>query len=285
MLIAGIATIVMLMCIIYRILLSRQQQKQKIVDGINVTIQLRQIIDCCQKHRGTSNALLQGNEQLRSTLNKLQDEIDLQISDHSSHLLSTFPQWESFTEHWPRLKSHAIKSDLMPYDLVRQHSLMIDSQLMLLDDVMRRYDLHHLMLDSYTRVSEVCLDTLRVAEMIGQARAIGSGICARGECKGADRIRLNFLSISMKSTTNQLLHEVNSIKNTELTASLHTTSIAIREKIDALLNMVEKRVLQPGELQVKTQDYFLLSTNAIDEVMNIFSTVIKYASKQHTRLI
>jgi hypothetical protein len=263
----------------------RRQAQSRIEQGILLTVHLKRIIDSCQKHRGTSNAVNQGNDKLKSQLMSLQGDIDQLISSRDSLQLKRFPQWESFTEHWPRLKKHALAGDLKSDNLVRQHSLMIDGQLSLLDDVMRDHDLHRMMLDRCTRVSEVCLDTLRVAETVGQTRAVGAGICARGVCEGADRIILDFLRISVQSNTNELVKQINGIKNEDLQQALQNASTTISDSIGKLMEMVEHNVLKDGRLQVDSNDYFNVSTRAIDEVLKVFGIIIHYASQQHTRMI
>lgn len=284
MIISGVV-VTCIVLVIYKLLSRHLQQKQKIKQGILLTSHLKLIIDRCQKHRGTTNAYVQGNAKLLPQLTDLQADIDSLINSEVSSSLAEFPQWTSFAEHWPRLKEHALENDLPPQNIVRQHSLMIDGQLMLLDDVMRAYDIHRLMLDSYTRVSEICIDTLRVAETIGYTRAIGSGVCAKGVCLAADRILLEFLRILVKTTSERLLSEINRIKNKDLTSLLATSSVETRQHVDALLNMVDKRVLQHGQLELDSHEYFTLSTRAIDEVLKIFSIVIQYASQQQTRMI
>ncbi|WP_417511321.1 hypothetical protein [Methylophaga sp.] len=284
-LIIGGVVVTGMLFIVYKLLSDRYQLRQRVKRGILLTNHLRLVVEHCQKHRGTSNAVISGNEELLPQMIQLQNDIDNLIGSDMSQSLSDFPQWQSFIEHWPRLKQHALDKDLTPQNIVRQHSLMIDGQLMLLDDVMRAHDLHRLMLDPCTRVSEICIDTLRVAETLGYTRAIGSGVCARGTCLAADRILLEFLRISVKTTSERLLSEVKLINNTDLTSSLETSSTAIRQQIDALLEMVDKHVLQRGQLKLDSHEYFTLSTRAIDEVLKIFSIIIQYASKQHTRMI
>jgi hypothetical protein len=284
MFVGGI-TIVGLLVIIGRVLVLKREEQGRIEQGILLTVHLKRIIDSCQKHRGTSNAINQGNGKLKPQLVNLQGDIDRLISSNDSQRLRRFPQWESFTEHWPRLKKHALAGDLKSHNLVRQHSLMIDGQLSLLDDVMRDHDLHRMMLDRWTRVSEVCLDTLRVAETVGQTRAVGAGICARGVCAGADRIILDFLRISVQSTTHELVKQINAIKNDDLHGTLQTASKSIDDSINKLLQMVEGDVMKDGQLQVDSNDYFNISTRAIDEVLKVFGIIIHYASQQHTRMI
>ncbi|EEF80182.1 hypothetical protein [Methylophaga thiooxydans] len=281
----GGVTVIGLLFLFNRLALLRKQEQKRIEQGIVLTVHLKRIIDSCQKHRGTSNAINQGNAKLKPQLVNLQSDIERLINSTDSRLLQRFPQWESFAEHWPRLKKHALAGDLKSHNLVRQHSLMIDGQLSLLDDVMRDHDLHRMMLDRCTRVSEVCLDTLRVAETVGQTRAIGSGICAHGTCEGADRIIIDFLRISVQNTTRELLKEINSIKNDDLHTTLQAAAKAINDSVSKLVDLVEKQVLKEGRLQIDTNDYFNISTRAIDEVLKVFGIIIHYASQQHTRMI
>jgi hypothetical protein len=281
----GGLTVVCLIYFISRLAVLRRQEQSRIEQGILLTVHMKRIIDSCQKHRGTSNAVSQGNDKLKPQLASLQNDIDQLIASSDSLQLKRFPQWESFTEHWPRLKKHALAGDLKSQNLVRQHSLMIDGQLSLLDDVMRDHELHRMMLDRCTRVSEVCLDTLRVAETVGQTRAIGSGICARGVCEGADRIILDFLRISVQSTTSELVKQINGIKNEDLHHTLQNAAKAISESVGKLIEMVEHNVLHDGRVQVDSNDYFNVSTRAIDEVLKVFGIIIHYASQQHTRMI
>lgn len=284
MLIGG-ATVIGLIFLISHLALLRKQEQNRIEQGIALTVHLKHVIDSCQKHRGTSNAINQGNAKLKPQLVNLQRDIDRLIHSGDSQLLQRFPQWESFAEHWPRLKKHALAGDLKSHNLVRQHSLMIDGQLSLLDDVMRDHDLHRMMLDNSTRVSEICLDTLRVAETVGQTRAVGSGICAHGLCEGADRIIIDFLRISVQNTTRELLKEINSINNEDLHATLQSASQTIKDSVGKLVDMVETQVLKDGRLQLDSNDYFNTSTRAIDEVLKVFGIIIHYASQQHTRMI
>ncbi len=281
----GGVTVIGLLFLFNRLALLRKQEQKRIEQGIVLTVHLKRIIDSCQKHRGTSNAINQGNAKLKPQLVNLQSDIERLINSTDSRLLQRFPQWESFAEHWPRLKKHALAGDLKSHNLVRQHSLMIDGQLSLLDDVMRDHDLHRMMLDRCTRVSEICLDTLRVAETVGQTRAIGSGICAHGTCEGADRIIIDFLRISVQNTTRELLKEINSINNDALHTNLQAAAKAINDSVSKLVDMVEKQVLKEGRLQIDTNDYFNISTRAIDEVLKVFGIIIHYASQQHTRMI
>jgi hypothetical protein len=274
-----------LVIVIFKQSKTRMRDNSRLQEGLLLTVHLKRIIETCQKHRGTSNALLQGNEQARTQLVSLQSDIDSLIKGPESQKLQRFAQWESFSEHWPRLKKHALAGDLASQNLVRQHSLMIDGQLSLLDDVMRDHNLHRMMLDRFTRVTEICLDTLRVAETVGQTRAVGAGICARGECEGADKIILDFLRIAVSTTTTELAKEINAIKNPELHSQLEAASVNIRSTVGKLLSTIEKDVLKNGAITVNSNDYFTIATKAMDELLKVFGIIIHYASQKQRAIV
>jgi hypothetical protein len=259
--------------------------RNRIRKGLLLTSHISSLIDNCQRHRGTSNAILQGNTKLAAQLESLQDKIDGSINNRMSLSLNHFPQWESFIEHWPRLKIHARDGDLKAYYLMRQHNLMIDGLLSLLDDVMRYHDLHKMMLDRQTRLSDICIDTLRVVETIGQTRAIGSGICAHGVCEGADKIIINFLRNSVQSSTEQLLAELHRIENANLSYGLKRSSDSIKSNVSALIDLIEKQVLIEGDVKLESSQYFSVSTKAIEDVLSVFGILTQHASKHHVKLL
>lgn len=268
-----------------RVAMQRRAAKQRIETGLVLTVHIEKMIALVQKHRGTSNAITQGNTELLAKLTRLQTEMDTLLANDNTTALQRYPQWESFIEHWPRLKRYSVNTELKPHHLIRQHNLMIDGLLSLLDDVMRYHDLHKMMLDRTTRVSEVCLDTLRVAETIAQVRGVGSGICAHGRCEGADRIIINFLKISVQTSTHNLLKELMSIENQGLATGLSQTSVEIQNSVSQLLRLIESEVVVDGQIKVDTSNYFSVSTSAIDEVLKVFGTVVQYAGKHHVKMV
>ncbi len=265
----------------------RQQrlQHRQLRLGLIHLSRLQQLIMLCQQHRGTSNAVVNGDQSLRPQLMNLQQQIDSFINDRQNQVLERFPQWQSFIDHWPRLKQSVLDSNQKAFLLVRQHNVMIDVQLSLIDDVSRYYRLHLLMLDNMTRVSEVCLDTLRVAETIGQMRAIGSGICSRGRVDGADAIALEFLHRSVQGRTEELLRELQSIKNPQLREVLNNQLPLIRDHISHLLQLVEQEVLSKKITQLDATKYFSVATRPISAVLDSFNIITQYAVNNYAKLI
>lgn len=262
----------------------RRQRSDRFLRGIALTRYIKSLIELSQKHRGSSNAVLSGNQEMRGALAALQREIDTATSREISHLLQPFSQWQTFSEHWPRLRTHVNAGDLGSTQLIRQHNRLIEALLYLLDDVMRHYGLHTLMLDRVTRVSEVILDTLRAAETIGQTRAVGAGICARGRVDGGEAILLNFLRIAMQSQLEALSRELIQIGNRDLHEELQAVSTGIAQRSETLLRVLDEQILGNTRISVEAGDYFRIASQPLDALLNIFVMMMDYSAKNYAKL-
>ena len=260
--------------------MSRQQRNQ-LKKGIALIKHLQRVIGLTQKHRGISNAIQQGNASLKPQLVSIQGELEHLITEGSRLDLSLHPQWESFIEHWPRLKKHSLTYDLKPLNLIRQHNMMIESQLSLFDDLTRYYKLYTMMLDSFSHASELCLDMLRAAEIVAQTRGIGAGVCAKGICDGVDKITLNFLRLSVANSTNDLIHELNTINNPVLTKQLKHSLTIIEQSLDRLVYVIDHQVSVDGNTKITAKDYFAIASTPIDELLNVFNKILSFASQHY----
>lgn len=262
-----------------RYLYDKKHDSDELKVGLAFLGQIQKLVLSCQQHRGLSNAVLQGNSDLKQQLINVQRTIDLLITEGNQLGFQKFAQWNSFADHWPRLKTHALNRDLQSQNLVRQHNVMIEGHLSLMDEIVRYYSLHKIMLDPVTRMAGLCLDTLRVAETVGQTRAIGSGVCARGECSGVDKISLNFLRISLMTTTEHLFKELSGIENKELHVQFNTASYTVKRSIEHLLRALDDFVLVEGNTKIDSNDYFKIATKPIDELFSVYSMLLNYGQK------
>jgi hypothetical protein len=247
--------------------------------GLNLLEHIQKLVLSCQQHRGLSNAVLQGDSSSKQQLLIVQQKIDGLIHDGNKIGFKNFAQWMSFADHWPRLKNHALNRDLASQNLVRQHNVMIEGHLSLMDEIVRYYNLHTIMLDRVTRMSGLCLDTLRVAETVGQTRALGAGVCARGTCSGVDKIALNFLRISLAATTEHLFEELGSVENKALHEQFKASSQSVKRSIDKLLSALDQYVLIEGNTQIESSEYFKIATKPIEELFSVYNMLLTYGQK------
>jgi hypothetical protein len=259
-----------------------RQEKQYLYQGLMLLKQIQKIVGLIQQHRGISIAIKQGNDKVKFRHASLQNEIDALLDSDDIASLKSFSQWQSFSEHWPRLKSHTLNKTLDTQSLMRQHSAMIEGQLSLIDDVTRDYHLHMIMLDDSIQMSEICIDTIRTTETIAQARGIGMGLCVMGKSEGADDIKLNFLKSSIDSTTSELFEELKAINNPDINTHIGSTSVSIKNSSDKLVNIIDEKILKQEKIGINAQDYFDLATTPIDDLAELFSQIIAYTQKKYT---
>jgi len=286
MAVVALAAFVIVGLLLFVLVKSSQQKRRNVKtmrNGFKLMVDIQQLIELMQQHRGVSNAFNSGNQNLKRKLVGLENQIDAIINGSNKAEFNKFEQWQSFAEHWPRLKAHCLAGDLEAKNLMRQHHLVIEGQLSLLDDLIHYYDLHTVMLDRFMRAAELCTDILRTTETIAQARGLGSGICAIGESRGADSIQLNFLKISLQSTTQHLFTELDNIDNPDLQAKFNAFSQSIRRNVDNFVDILEKEVLDKKQLTLDTQTYFDIATKPIDDLVSLFSYMVDYSSEKLER--
>jgi hypothetical protein len=256
---------------------NNKKQADKIKLGLALIVHIQKIISSCQQHRGISNAILQGNKTLKIQLISIQSQLDKLIAEGNALGLNKFPQWESFVDHWPKLKMHSLNRDLTSQNLLRQHNVMVYGQLSLLDDLMSHHELTWIMFGSSIHMSQLCLDTLKVVETIAQSRGIGAGICSKGECIGLDKISLGFLRISIISPTNELLTELAEVDNTLLQSQLKSSSKLIKDGVDNLIAIIENKILVNGRIDMDASEFFKVATQPIDALVSVYQNLVAHA--------
>jgi hypothetical protein len=261
----------------------RRRNAETMRNGFKMMIYIQQLIELMQQHRGVSNAFNNGNQNLKSKLTSLDNQIDGIINGAYSAEFNKFEQWQSFTEHWPRLKANCLAGGLEAKNLMRQHHLVIEGQLSLLDDLIHYYELHKVMLDRFMRAADLCTDILRTTETIAQARGLGSGICAVGQSRGADSIQLNFLKVSFQNTTYQLFSELDNIDNPDLQAKFNAFSQSIKSNVEKFVEVLDKEVLEKKQLTLDTQTYFDIATKPIDDLVSLYCYMVDYSSEKLER--
>jgi hypothetical protein len=281
----SIAGIILLVFVAFNVKVKSMQRNEavSVQTGLKLMTGMQKLIELLQQHRGITNAYHQGNASLKNKLLSIEQDVELIINGQLQPEFSKFDQWHSFVDHWPRLKKHSLAADLSAQNIMRQHHIMIDGQISLLDEITRYFELHFVMLDRFTRVSEICLDTIRTAETIAKARGVGSGICAKGVREGADSISLNYLKISMDSSTNQLFKELSDIDNTDLRQRFSSYSVSIKRSVDKLVNVLEKDILPNKQINLDSQEYFNVATAPIIELVSLYSYVVNYALKRYEK--
>ncbi|HEY8941705.1 MAG TPA: nitrate- and nitrite sensing domain-containing protein [Cellvibrio sp.] len=230
----------------------KNQANQLFIRGIEYIKLLRSLLTCVQQHRGLTTGFINGNHSAQPDIEALDTRI--------KHLMATLEatgdwmteniKWSSLVDHWTRLGMGYLHGDADKN--FKQHNILIANLLYLIDDVA---DAHHL-----SKLTGDTMDTdwrylLSIAEYIGQARALGTGVAAKGECSSVLRIQLNHLRNKIASSVDASWPEKS------------------RVEIHYLLRCIESQLIV-DKPSIDASEYFKLATRCIEHVLEQFDRQI-----------
>ncbi|MGM8225852.1 nitrate- and nitrite sensing domain-containing protein [Cellvibrio sp. ARAG 10.3] len=226
----------------------------RLVDqGLNYVRVMRTLLTHVQQHRGLTTGFLNGNQDAKAEIQALQNKIRKEIVEVNN--LGVWVQanekWRSILDHWSRLSSHYASGEAM--NNLKQHNQLIANILYFIEDIA---DAHHLDSKAPAAFAHQWRSLLFIAESIGQARALGTGVVAKGECSSVLRIQLNHLRNKIASHTGEYL------------------SPQAWAEIEQLLHCIETDVVidQPT---ISPKAYFQLATRSLERVMEQFDQYIE----------
>ncbi len=231
-----------------RLALSKSQQAKQ--SGLQHLTTLRQLLAAIQQHRGITNGVLCGDDKLQSRLPSLQSDINdhLQTLTHLDEGVRNTSSWQSVEENWPRVR---VQFTQWPAEQnLANHNQLLASLLESVEECAQHYRLTELPQEKGESIAMLWNDLLRIAECVGQARALGTGVAAKAACSSVERIRLKYLHQSIDRF---------------VIAQHHSDFPTVKKLLGTIENKV--LVLVPS---VAAVDYFDDATAALDEVFRVF---------------
>lgn len=232
----------------YSLYCRKKLASQLFSQGVVYLQHLRELLTYVQQHRGLTTGFINGNHAAKSDIEALSLKIKRALVqvDEAGEWIHSNVKWASLIDHWSRLGQLYLQAN--PDKNFNQHNVLIANLLYLIDDVA---DAHHL-----TKVTGDAMDTdwrylLSIAEYIGQVRALGTGVAAKGVCSSVLRIQLNHLRNKIASSVDG------------------AWPVQARTDIQQLLHCIETQLIvdQPS---IKPDDYFKLATCCIEHVLYQF---------------
>ncbi|MCE3251420.1 MAG: hypothetical protein K0Q67_430 [Cellvibrio sp.] len=230
----------------------KRQATRLFMQGIEYIKLLRSLLTVVQQHRGLTTGFINGNLGAKADIESLAIKIKRIIGevDEAGDWMHGNVKWSSLVDHWTRLGLAYLHGDADKN--FKQHNILIANLLYLIDDVA---DVHHL-----SKITGDAMDTdwrylLSIAEYIGQARALGTGVAAKGECSSVLRIQLNHLRNKIASSVDSSWPDKS------------------RVEIQQLLRCIETQLIIEHP-SIQASDYFKLATRCIEHVLDQFDRQI-----------
>ena len=250
--------------------------------GLHYINTARQPIEHIQQHRGMMAAYLNGSTEFYDRImqkRRVVDEKIMELGQIDKRLgtqLDTSDSMAMVLLKWNSIKNNSM--DMNVADVIKTHTSLIADMLNLMAHVADTSGITlDPRLDSNYMGSTLVSGLPKMIEYMGQARAIASGVAARGEFSNQETYtKLAVLSSNINSFFQgvnndlQAVYKENSEIASKLLASTNSNNIAIRE-MQALLN---DKLLNVDKISVSSAQVFNAATIAISGSYKLYDSLV-----------
>lgn len=245
----------------------RRRKRERQLHGLSVLHSGLGLLTNVQQHRGLSAALLNGDQTFSARLTAKRNDIQ-GIFRGLEPLLAETPELRSdvgslseIQREWSQMSLSI--ANLSPEQSFSRHTALIRKVIHLLGDMGEHLGLLDGEGSPLAHLSNTLLLRLPLLmESIGQARALGSGYAAKGQCGAVGRIRMNFLEQHIR----ECQHEIR--------ASMTENSPAT-QRVNALLEVLNERFIRVEEIDIAPDTFFRTATDAIEACLSLWQDVAR----------
>lgn len=242
---------------------------QKERAGLEYMSPLRELLENTQKYRGLSNAYMNGNTAVKDELESVFSQININIQevDRVNQKLGAVLVAD---KQWDKIKN-ILKYNLKADTKFNEESAFYLNTMLnaeILDLIHHIGDTSYLILDpdinNYYLIDIVLNNLLSQTETLGQARGIGSGVVAKKSITSDEKIKLIFLTGSIKATRDSITKNINTVvqNNPSLLSLLQAYNEVNTAKTNTFLNVLDpNNIINEEKLQIMPRELFYAEKN------------------------
>lgn len=245
-------------------LLGQRSKRQRRRTSLRLALQqirlLRQLIEQVQRHRGLYYGVLSGEGALESRRWSVHQQVCQLLETCRLHqpTLHWYTSWYDALNCWDQLERQG--EDVSAEEVLFAHNEMIGHLLATVQALADRFDL--VCLGRLAPQAEgLWLELLRNTEMVGQSRAIGTGIVANRQNLPIWRAELAALSGKINEHCYTALARLAS--DPELRPLVSQSVRAAEETLDVLLERIRELLERHGNRELGSAEYFQTATQAL----------------------
>lgn len=253
---------------------------EKEVKGVTYLHALRLPMQHIQEYRGMTAAYLNGATQFKDRIMNKRLEVDKYFSqlkkmdDELGEELKTKGSSSNLINLWKSIKTNSMQQSAE--QTIPKHSQLISHILMLMSSVADSSEITlDSKLDSYYMGAALVSNLPYLMEYMGQARAVGSSIAAKGEFTQKSYVKLSVLinnidnyAAQLKAGLDTAITENNDIKQ-RLGTLINVNNKAVTEMKDLLQN----ELLKPNQITVSSDKVYNIATKAINNSYKLFDAM------------
>ncbi|MCP5161230.1 MAG: hypothetical protein H6999_12595 [Hahellaceae bacterium] len=262
-----------LVWVLYSHMRANRLRRVRAVYRLSVVKEMKALFVRTQQHRGLTTGYLNGDHSLQRAIDAARRDIN-QLWDRIIEMapeLSEDTRYQGAHSHWQRLSSKW--PTLTVANNIEQHSRLILNHLYLLEDYFVQNNLVFSLSESLG-LRTFLKELLDCMEVIGQVRAIGTGVVALGGSTSVERIRVKFLLEKIESKR-RLVRELLIASRLAESGRSFTHELAKSDQaMIALVNLIEKELCKSHHIELDAEAFFTLATTAISPLSELFDAGI-----------
>ncbi len=248
---------------------------QREVIGTPPITALQKVIQYLQQHRGTSAALLNGNDLMAARLSEIQGELDkaIEMTDAKMKEANTASQillrWSTQKQHIGNITQAVIARQLKPADSFAQHTLLIADLMQTNDELLESFDLFlDPVIGTYFLMNATMINAPKLTEYMGQMRAVGANLLASGNITDEGRANLIGLMKNVNMFFSDFMRHLQKAmqSDTTLKTTLGVKEQELKAMIDKTLLMTTQNLIQAKQPKMLSSEYVTEYTRTIDNI-------------------
>lgn len=270
------------------ILLARRARRQGRIEkrirraqALEQILHLRHLLEILQQHRGLCFGVMSGEQSLESRLVEACQRVDLLIAQARQYESSLFwfPSWPNALAMWQQIGERQPQG-LSAEQVLLLHSNLISLVLETIRELAGKHDL--ILLGGLAPQPPGCwYELLEHSELLGQARAIGTGIAARRQNTELQRNELSLLRHRIADQAFLTLARLDT--DPELRPLLDGKVVEAEESLDNLLALMDQLVTARNEESLRAMTYFHCATRAISAHLTLVDLLIERLRRESSR--
>ncbi|MBD9360221.1 methyl-accepting chemotaxis protein [Methylomonas fluvii] len=249
--------------------------------GLSYIAALRKPIEHIQQHRGMTNAFRNGATQFKERITSKREEIDgyfaeLEKTDRELHeALQTDDMLAKLRQQWNDIKTHSQDQELSA--AISAHNLLIADGLKLLNHISNTSGIIlDPKLDSFHMGFVLTSDLPELIEVMGQTRALASGIAAKGSHTPQSLTKLLILIANIETYARKVDEglAVAFAETPEVSRNLHGTHENYQTALQTMLGLLRQQLVESETISVGSDTVFETSTQAITQSYQLYSGLI-----------
>jgi hypothetical protein len=227
-----------------------------------------------QKHRGLCASYIQGKTQVKDELTNINNTIHPLVSQlDDQNVMSQQDRWIGYKDHWSRLSKQATQLNLV--ESFEQHTSLITNLLFLFEDAAEQQNFNQNSHPNNPNIDMLWKTLPFAAEYIGQSRAIGVAIAAKGVSTQVDKVKLGYLETKISQLSELVFTNI----TTNQTQQVKMVNLA-KDSCQYFTALLQTELLEVNTVKISPEQYFEAASQAMDAINRLLDSELLCLQQQ-----